>query len=189
MERPYKVVDFPRNDENGQPIGKVAIRVLTQEEQLAASAAAEKVAREVLKEQNKDTFGYERVYVDSVCVETLFRACRDPEDVKKTAFPTPRDVRQNLTTEECAMLFRNYLTVQLELGPAIYSLSDEEAEAWIDRLAEGGSYAPLDAAVSDVAKLLTMYMVYRLRPQSSQTDNGSAGSQPDSEAGEPIENT
>lgn len=188
MERPYKLIDFPRTGEDGQPIGQVAIRILTQAEQLAASAAAEKVARDVLKEQNKDTYGYERVYADGVCVELLYRACRDPENLQQTAFPTPKDVREKLTTEECAVLFRNYLTAQLELGPSIYELSDEEAEAWIDRLVEGGSFAPLDSATSDVVKLLTMYMAFRLRP-NSRADSISAGSPPDGEVGEPSEST
>lgn len=174
-ERPFKLVDFPRNDENGEPIGQLAIRILTQEEQMAATAAAEKLAKELLKDGKKDEIGYERLFTDAVCLEVLFRACRDPEDQVRSAFPSVKQIQKALTTEECAVLFSHYLTVQMELGPIVISMSDEEIEAWITRLAEGGSAFPFDLLSSDLQKIVLLSMAFQLR--SSATDKSSAGSQ------------
>lgn len=176
-ERPSQIVDFPRTLPNGDPVGQLRIRVLTQEEQMAATTAAERVAREHLKEAKRDDLGYERLYSDAYCIETLFRACRDVDDVTRPAFPAPKQIRQTMTTEECGALFQHYLTVQLELGPTVWKMSDEEYEAWISRLAEGGSAFLFDTLSSDLQKMLLLYMAYQLR--SSPTDNTSAGSQPE----------
>jgi hypothetical protein len=175
QERPSVVVDFPRHSPDGEVVGQVRIRILTQEEQMICAAAAEKLAKEHLKDSKKDEIGYERLFVDAICVEILFRACRDVDDVKRPAFPAPKQIRQHLTTEECAMLFQHYLTVQLELGPTVSELSDDEIEAWISRLAEGGSSFPFDLLTSDLQKLLVLHMAYQLR--SSQMGSTSAGSQ------------
>ncbi len=176
-ERPSKVVDFPRFDLKGEAVGKLRIRILTQEEQMAAAAAAEKLAKEHLKDGKKDELGYERLFSDALCIEVLFRACRDENDVKRPAFPSVKQIRQMLTTEEAATLFQHYLTVQLELGPTRIEMSDEEAEAWIDRVAEGGSAFPFDLLSSDLQRLLLLHMAFQLR--SSPTDKSSAGSLPE----------
>lgn len=175
--RPSKLVDFPRKGPNGEPIGQLRIRILTQEEQMVCTAEAENLARKHLKEGKKDELGYERLFSDSVCVEVLYRACRDAEDPEKPAFPAPTEMRRQLTTEECAKLFEHYLTVQLELGPTVATMSDEELEAWIDRLVEGGSAFPFDLLSSDLQKLLVLHMAFQLR--HSRTDKSSAGSQPE----------
>lgn len=177
LPRPSKLVDFPRKGEDGEPVGQLAIRILTQEEQMICSIAAEKSARDHLKEAKRDDLGYERFYTDAVCVEVLYRACRDPEDPSRPAFPTSKQIREALTTEECAALFNHYLTIQLELGPTVISMSDAELEAWIDRLVEGGSAFPFDLLSSDLQKLVLLHMGYQLR--SSQTDKSSAGSPPE----------
>jgi hypothetical protein len=180
-ERPSKIVDFPRQGNDGNPIGQLSIRILTQEEQDISSLAAETFSRKYLKDGKKDELGYERLYSDGLVIETLFRACRDAEDLSRSAFPTPDHIRKGLTTEECAVLFQHYLTVQLELGPlgptASNSMSDQEMEAWIDRLAQGGSTYPLDTLSSDSVKLLVLHMVYLLRPL--QKDKSSVTSPPD----------
>lgn len=176
-ERPFKVVDFPRKDSKGEPIGQLAIRVLTQEEQMICTSAAEDVTRKHLKEAKKEDLGYERLFTDAVCVEMLYRACRDSDDPSRPAFPTPKNIREQLTTDECAKLFEHYLTVQLELGPLVTQMSEEELEAWIDRLVEGGSAVPLALLASDLQQILVLYMAYQLR--SLPTDKSSATSPPE----------
>lgn len=171
-ERPSKVVDFPRFNMKGEPVGKLRVRVLTQEEQMACASAAERLTKEHLKEGKKDELGYERLFSDALCVEVLFRACRDESDVNKPAFPSVKQLRQ-ITTDEAAVLFQHYLTVQMELGPTRIEMSDEEAEAWIDRVAEGGSAFPFDLLSSDLQRLLLLHMAFQLR--SSPTDKSSAG--------------
>jgi hypothetical protein len=172
-ERPSKVVDFPRKDEDGNPVGQLRIRILTQEEQMASASAAEKTVREHLKEAKRDDLGYDRLFTDAYCVEVLFRACRDVNDSSKTLFPSPKQLRQALTTEECSMLFQHYWTVSVELGPTVVNMTDEELESWIDRLAEGGSAFPFDLLSSDLQRIVLAYMASQLR--KSPTDSTSAG--------------
>jgi hypothetical protein len=185
LPRPSKVVDFPRKAPDGTAIGQLSIRVLTQEEQMAAHGAAERVTQAILKDGNKEQFGYERLYADAAYVEILFRACRDLDDPNRTAFPSPKTIREVLTTEECAALFQHYLTVQLELGPVLAAMSDEEKEAWIDRLVEGGSAFPFDLLSSDLQKILLLYMGYQLR--LSPKDKSSVGSPPEETPDEEVD--
>lgn len=173
LERPFKLIDFPRHDEGGNPVGQLAMRVLTQEEQMSCTAAAEDFCKKHLKDGKKDELGYERMFSDAVCVEVLFRACRDADDPNRLAFPAPSSLREKLTTEECAKLFEHYLTIQVELGPLVITMSDDEMESWITRLAEGGSAFPFDLLSSDLQRVVLLHMAYQLR--SSQTDNISAG--------------
>lgn len=175
-ERPSRVVDFPRKGEDGEPVGQLRIRVLTQEEQMICAAAAEKVARDHLKESKKDDLGYERLFSDALSVEVLFRSCRDINDVSKALFPSPKALRAALSTEECGMLFQHYLTVAVELGPTALTMSDEELEAWINRLADGGSAFPFDLLSSDLQTILVVYMARQLKLLRA---NSSAGSPPD----------
>lgn len=176
-ERPSKLVDFPRKGEDGKPVGQLRIRILTQEEKLASASAAEKLVREHLKDAKKDDLGYERAFADAFTVEVLFRACRDETDEKRSTFPSPKHLRQALTTEECSMLFEHYLTVSVELGPIVVNMTDAEFESWIDRLVEGGSAFPFDLLSSDLQKILLLYMASQLR--NSRTDKSSAGSPPE----------
>lgn len=186
--RPSKVVDFPRRGPDGEPIGQLRIRILTQEEQMICAAAAEEVARKHLKDGKKEELGYERLYADAVCVEVLFRACRDVDDPERAAFPTPALLQKQLTTEECAKLFEHYLTVQVELGPLTVTMSDAEIEAWIDRLVEGGSAFPFDLLSSDVQKIVLLHMAYQLRTSDYMKDSGSAGMQLDDPSSNSSEN-
>lgn len=182
MPRPSRVVDFPRIGPDGSPVGSLAMWVLTQEEQMICSAAAEEFTRRVLKDGRKEELGYDAVYSNAACVEILYRACRDPEDIKRPAFPTPKAIRETLTADECGRLFEHYLTVQLEVGPIVAHMSPEEMNAWVARIAEGGSAFPFDLLSSDVQKTLVLFMARRLA--SSPMATSSAGSPP----GEPPTN-
>lgn len=173
-ERPSKVVDFPRKDKNGDSFGQIAMRPLTQMEQMSCSKAAEDTAKKHLKETKREDLGYERLYSDAYILETLYRAARNPENVAYPAFPTPKSLSEALTTDECAMLYEHYLTVKLELGPLITEMSEDELEAWIDRLVEGGSAFPFDLISLELQKILVLYMAYQLR--SSPTGSSSPGS-------------
>lgn len=175
-ERPFKVVDFPREDADGKAIGQVAIRVLTQEEQMICSAAAEKFAREHLKDAKKDELGYEAIYSNAAAIEVLCRACRDVSDVSRPAFPSPKMLSQALTADETGVLFQHYLTTQLELGPIVAMMSDEEMEAWITRIGEGGSAFPLDLVSQDLLKTLLLSSAKQV--VSLQMAKSSAGSPP-----------
>lgn len=178
MPRPSRIVDFPRKGPDGDFLGKIRIWVLTQEEQMICASAAEKFAKERLKDGKRDDLGYETVYANASVVEVLYRTCRDAEEPSRPFFPTPQAIRQTLTADECGRLFEAYLSVELELGPVVAKLEPVELDAWIDRIAEGGLAAgPFDSASRDMQKVLAFSMAYLIR--ELRKDKSSVGSQPE----------
>ncbi|MBS2017192.1 MAG: hypothetical protein JST00_30185 [Deltaproteobacteria bacterium] len=185
MPRPYRVVDFPRKREDGTPIGQLAIWVLTPAEQIAANLAAERIIREAVKASlpkealtEKDLLGYQVAFTNAAQIEILLRACRDASDVTRPAFPNARAIRDHLTVDECACLIEAYFDVAAQVGPIIASLSQDDADAWIDRLIEGGSHDPLGSFSSGALRTLLRTSVARLT--RSPTVSSSAGSPPES---------
>lgn len=102
--RPSRVVAFPRAN-----TGELRIWVLTQEEEMGSIIAADRLARERLRSAAKTDMGYEALYAAALSTEILFRACRDVTDPSRPAFPSPQQLRQMVTTEECDELFGHYL--------------------------------------------------------------------------------
>lgn len=176
-ERPCRVVDFPRKDPTtGEPIGKVALWVLSIGEIIAAKADAATYARQLIKEKvSRDEYveGYQQVWDDASAVEVLWRAARRPEDTRHPAFPTPSAARQRLTSDELAVLMNQYAQVQHELGPIVANMTEPEMEAWLKRLEEGGSADPLAFCSSEQLRALVMYSAFRLH--KSETGSSSDG--------------
>ena len=184
MPRPHRVVPFPRKNAEGISVGEVAIRVLLQEECLAAKAASERYVRRILREQEakgptrgESGQGYADLADLRDAMEILFRACRNTDDLEKGFFPTVDAVGKHLTTDEIAVLVLNYRRVQIELGPIQSEMSTEEMDAWIDVLARGGSAYPFDSLSSGAQSQLMRFMACRLA--GSPMDSSSPGSQLD----------
>ena len=180
MPRPFRVVDFPRHNEQGEPVARIHVVVLTQEEQITAAAETERFTKRAIKDlpkQDDARRGYNDVYDNQAAVEILFRACKQLEEPSRGFFPSASDIAKHLTPDEIGVLFRSYLMVQDEIGPIGSRLSAEEVEAWIKRLIDAGSKVPLASlswgAVSDLAFSLAA------RSESSATDITSPGSQLD----------
>ncbi len=176
LPRANEVVPFPRKDFAGNPIGELRIWVLTQEEREEATAAAELYARKRLKDAKATDIGYEELYSNEVCVQILWRACRDVVDPNRAAWPTDALLRQ-ITTEEIAVLFEHYITTQKKLGPIVAEMSPEDFDLWVKKLAEGGTQYPLNSLSSDMKNVLLLGMALRLHAQP--TDKSSAGSPPE----------
>jgi len=181
VPRPHRLVDFPRqNPVTKQSFGEFAIIVLTQEEQMAASASAERFTRQLLKESPKQDDakrGYDIIYENSATTEVLFRACKRKEDLVSPFFPSPEAIRRNLSGDEVSILMNHYLTAQAEMGPIVSRLDPEEVEAWIKKLGEGGSAFPLDFLSLDALKNLAFSLACLLH--KSSTSKSSLGSQLD----------
>lgn len=169
-------IDFPRKDFAGNTIGKLRIWILDQDEKTEAVSDAEKHVRKRLKDAKATDLGYEEAYANEVVAQMLWRACRDVDDVNRAAWPTP-DLLRKITTEECAVLFEHYMTTQRTLGPIVAEMSEGDFEAWVTKLAEGGTQYPLNLLSRDMKDVLLIGMALRLRP--SKTDTSSAGSPPD----------
>lgn len=183
-KQPHKVVPFPR-EENGQPIGYLAMTVLTEKDEIECNEYLDSAMRMSLKKKGLDVpkddehaESYHNLYSMKQAVEILFKACRQSEDVEKKFFSTREQIAQYLTKTEIAILMKQYIMVQAELGPIISRMSSAEMDAWIDRLAMDNddrfflSYLSLEATSE-----LVMHLVSRLT--NSQMDNGSAGLQPE----------
>lgn len=183
--RPSVVVDFPRNGADGKPIGQLRIQVLTQEEQLLCSAEAERFTKKAIKDLPKTDeaqLGYQNVYNNSAAVEVLFHACRRVDDPKEPFFPSREALKKYLTPDEVGILMMHYYTTQSELGPIVAHLSKEEVDAWVEKLAEGGSRYPLDLLSSEALKDLAFSLACRIHNSAMATS--SHGSLPEKEQNE-----
>lgn len=180
LPRPSREVDYPRKDPvTGEPIGKLVMRVLSQQEQMAAATAAETFTRSLIKDKPKgeESLGYENVYKNAAAIEVLYRACRAQEDLARAFFPSPKLMRDQLTADEVGVLLAIYIQVQSELGPIVAHMEEGEMEAWVRRLVEGGSSFPLALLSSEGVTDLVMLMASRLLPFLTATS--SSGSQLD----------
>jgi hypothetical protein len=166
VPRPFKIVDVPRNDPaTGKSVGQIAIWPLTQEEQMICNAEADRFAKALLKDaQKRDevNFGYEHTFGNDNAIQILFRACRDPKDLSRAAFPSTALMRRKLSSDEVSALFKLYIMVQVELGPIIRGMSDEEREALVRRIEEGGSAFPFSLLSLETQVTLLRFMASKL---------------------------
>jgi hypothetical protein len=165
-ERAYKVIDSPLTLADGSKV-PIAMQVLTQQECAVATIEAENFTKKALKNKDnslsKDEMnnGYDTIYENRAMIEILFEACRTavPEvNLGKKFFSTKESMARNLTTDQLAVLFREYVIVQQELGPIVSQMEQYELEAWIEKLVNGGSCYPLASLTSVAVNQLTMYM-------------------------------
>jgi len=166
LPRPQREVPLPRMKlGTTEPVGSVVMWPLTQEEQMAANAEADRFTKQLLKDpQKKDeaNLGYQHTFTNEVAVQVLFRACRDPENTKRPAFPSPNLMRETFSSDEIGVMFASYCTVKSELGPIRAELSNEETEALIIKLVEGGSAFPFDSCSWEEQRTLLLSMASRL---------------------------
>jgi hypothetical protein len=182
--RYYEVVDFPRNDrDTGKPLGELAIWPLKDNEITQAKAEATKYARALIKEK-KETFeaheyieGYQQVFSDACATEMVWRFCRNVKDRSVAAFPTAAACRLHLSGDEKAVLCNAYALVQVKFGPIVSGMTVEDYDAWIQRLAEGGSATPLAFLTWEQRTELLMHSASLL--YALQKGNSSAGKPPD----------
>ena len=179
--RPHKVVPFPRKKPGtDEPIGEIAMVVLTVDEVTAAASAADRRAEKLFAKNNekadKASSAYRDVYNNFACAETLYRACKLATDPSKPFFTVPDHITQYLHTDETAMLFQSYLHVQAELSP-MYGDHELDVDAWLDRIERAGNLHPLDSCSWGVLISLVGSLVGRVR--SLQNSRYSRSGAPD----------
>ena len=181
IPRPTREIPFPRCYPGTEtPVGSVLMWPLTQEEQMAANGEADRWTKKLLHDvQKKDeqNLGYQHTYTNEVAIQVLVRACRSMKDSARPAFPSANQMREAFTTDEIGVLFSEYCTVQVELGPIRAHMSKEESDALIVRLAQGGSTFPLDLLSLEQQRSQVLSMASQL--VSCWTAMSSAGLQPD----------
>jgi hypothetical protein len=177
--RAHRTVPFPRALPDGTPV-EVAMIVLEQEQAMAAKASSARWVQRMLREKGApgEAFPEDRQALAEMrdAQELLFRACRRPADLAKPFFPTLEAIGK-LTTDEVSVLVMHYQRVQMELGPIVAEMSAEEVDAWIERLAKGGSLFPFDSLSLGAQSLLITSMAARL--SSCTTGSSSPGPQLD----------
>ena len=185
--RPSRIVDFPRKGEDGQSLGQIRLQTLTQSEQMESASSAERVAKKFMREvvsTAEQNLGYDSVYRNAAAVEILFRSARKVDEPTRFFFPSPDEMRKRLTVDEIGVLMNAYLVTQTELGPIVSQLSEVEAEAWIERLAEGGSRVPLAFLSSEAQSELLWRMASQI--QILRTEQSSLGLQREEVTLEPL---
>lgn len=187
IPRPTRKVPIPRKlPGTSESVGEVPIWPLTHGELIESNAAAEQRMRTLFKDENKKdelNLGYQHSFANELAVQHLWRACRDPNDVTKPAFPSPKAMSVAMTGDEIGVLYNSFLAVQAELGPITTTMSDEEYEAWVKLIAKSGSADPFVTLSSDLQMTLVVSMASHLA--SYWTDTSSAGSLQDEATSQP----
>lgn len=124
---PFDVADFFGLGD--KPLLRLGIRVNTKSEQDAAIVAAYKRIENETKNGAELARDDSDLTTDAKTIEVLFRACRDPEDPKYPAFPGPMWMRDNLTTDQLAIILNLYNEVVRYDSPIDFGLDDDRIEA------------------------------------------------------------
>lgn len=180
MPVPHQIVPFPVKDPiYGKSVADVAIVPLSPEELMICRKVAGEWATKMTGEKPKngeETPAYFAIMAAEAAVQILWRALRDPNDktLQKPAIPTAALLRQKPFTDDIhAVLMRMYTRACVVCGPIVATMTDEEREAWLDALEEGGSSFFFDLLSSGMKdELLTHLVALRKR---SKMGNGSPG--------------
>lgn len=153
MERPAPsaVIEFPRKDERGKPVGNVRIQVLSMTDHDDARLDANEKLKKKVSKEDRGLPTIEAVAGDLVARELLAKACRIEEDRGEPGkpyyprvFPNAESIGQALTADETAVLFAAYMQAQHKWGPFEKTVqTEEELSQWIKRLVEGAREFPL----------------------------------------------
>ncbi len=190
--RPSQVLPFPRINDDGQPVCSYTMRILTQAELDEARANAERYTRGKLKETQKLTDeqvnavrreAWSEIYEDAKCIELLYLACRQPDDVSRPLFVAPRQIRELLTHDEAAALFSAYEAAQYRFGPQWRTMSEAECDQLIGKLVEGASSYPLLHLGPGALAQLVVSLAFQ--NAALKTATGSSGSPSSNTATEP----
>ena len=175
---PSEVWDFPGSKD------KIRMCVLRMEKHTEAKLTANERLKEQLKNYGKvSTMGQtvdpgliSDVLGDLVACELIALACHDATSFTDSSgvpqyrrmFVSGSDVERLLTADEITKLFSYYKATQLKYGPLEDSCSsDEEVNAWITRLGEGGDAFPLHVLESHQLVDLCKHLVSRALVLSS----------------------
>lgn len=178
LPRPFITVDFPRSlPGTDKPIGRLALRVLTPEEQQFAAARADEYTKTLLRvtpKRDEASQSYDDCYHNESAVQLALFACRKPENPAEPTFKAANEIRRLLTSDELGVVCKHYYRAQLELGPIVATMTPETAKAWVIRLVEGASAYPLDLLPSELKDTLLQLMACLLYPCLTGTSSPTA---------------
>ena len=128
QERPFDVYDV---DDvfglGGKPIPKIAIvvpRVLQQRHAIEAADRALSTATDTVR-NDPDASDNEKQ------IELLYRVCKNPENIKHDAFPGPKWMRENLSTDQLGAMLNLLALTRRKYGPGgLKSFEPAEVDAF-----------------------------------------------------------
>lgn len=167
---PHKIVEFTgRKDKDGKTV-RIAMQVLSQYDATVISIDLEKSVRKYFKDSEIElpkigeaSEGYVRVTEQEAAIKTLFKVCRNPDDLKQPFFKNPIVMSQELTTEEVGFLMTLYHRVRSECSPMRYDISEIECDAIIDNIHESQSTYVLEGMSKSVIADFIMHAVNKLK--------------------------
>jgi hypothetical protein len=180
--RPHELVPFPRKGPDGKPLFEIAMVLLSQIDQFSVSSEAEKTAHALLKgAYNQDSQGYRDIFNTACVIETLWRACKDPNDPKMQTpfFINKASISQICSNDELTVLYNHYLTVMVSHGPVVGAMSEVECELFIDDLMAAGNSQSffLNGLSLEAFKTLVIFSCDRWHKLAKEKN--SSGSSPD----------
>lgn len=188
--RPGDVCPYPRLDDDGNPLGEYRMQVLTQGELDDAFLDAEKYVKRRQKERAKalgeneeesqrgNQEAWREVFESAKMVEVIWRAARDRE-TGRPLFESPKQIRDNLSSQELTSLINAYDQVQHRFGPLYRSLTDTELEQWIQVLARGAEAALGPLGLLSPGQLVQLIVSLASRLSTSPTSKPLPGSDSD----------
>ena len=154
--RPSVVIDFPRLDDEGIPLGKLRIQVLTMRDHDEARILAHRwlVDKRKIKRDDMNGESIREVYGDAVARELLCMACVSVDPIhgsEKTntpkyniVFPDADSLARKVSADELMVLFTSYQMAQHRFGPYEGTIrTEEDLNLWLARLIEGAAALPL----------------------------------------------
>lgn len=169
MPRPSEVVDFPRLDANGEPLGRVRIQILTSAEHDKARELAQSSmkARGISREDMTGP-ALKEVLGDAIAKELIAMACVTEKDFGGAGKVTYGRIFRNatdvgaLSADELLLLFNAYQLTQHKYGPFERNLEPGDIDAWIQRIGEGAAEFPLLSLALPQLVQLTLSLGERL---------------------------
>lgn len=160
-KRNIKTIAFPGTDR------EICLQVLTNHETQEAVFATENYFKRVQIEITATTLD---AYEDERVTQILFRALKDPEDIKNSITKDADELRRLLTKEDKELLLQLYTEYERECSPNFTQMSDNEFETLWEDLKKNPIML---SSVSNIGMLKRLLLYLASAPETSQKGNGS----------------
>lgn len=178
----HEIVEFPRKNNEGEPLCDLALVLLSNAEDTAVIFSAQKEMKKYT-DLEPNTESYNEILNHHKAIELLFKVCRNSNDLKAAFFPDKKAISSVLTTDEISILINHYMHLKAKSSVIVADMTEEAMKIYIDRLKEGGSSAGnfLSSFTWVALTDLLMYMAKELHNlqtvKSSSTTQQNNGSQ------------
>ena len=156
-----KLVDYPGSTT------KVALKILSQQDQQAATFATERHFKSEKIEVNLVTADE---YEQEKATQILYRAIRDPQNLDEPIASTVTEFRKMLDRNEKKILIDDYLAFEAECNPSPENLSSEEFDKIFTDVKK--NCVATVSNISSIHTLRKLLIIMASRPAILPTVNG-----------------